>query len=123
MQPSWTSTKLFRHQKVKCTTLRSMGLFSRIKNMFSPSTSSSDEVHQHHHHGAADFAEEQAETDQDTRSGGLLGPRVGMGSGLGSTVVNDPAASDEIRTSANREDDGASEMLIEQERRDAEHGE
>jgi hypothetical protein len=100
-----------------------MGLFSRFKSMFSSSVSSNDTDHQHHRHDAADFAEEQAAADEDTRSGGLLGPRRGMGSGLGSSVVNDPSAEAEIRTSANEEDDGSREMMIEQERRDAEHGE
>lgn len=94
-----------------------------MKNMFSPRASTDDTDHQHHRHGAADFAEEQSETDQDTRSGGLLGPRLGMGSNVGRSVVNDPTAAAELRASANREDDGAKEMLIEQERRDAEHGE
>lgn len=98
-----------------------MGLFNRIKNMFSPS-SSDDTGRQHHRHDAADFAEEQVETDQHTRSG-LLGPRLETGGGLGRTVINDPTAAAEIRSSANREDDGSKEMLIEQERRDAEHGE
>jgi len=100
-----------------------MGLFSRIKNMFTSSTAGGDTDHQHHRHGATDFAEEQAETDQETRSGGLLGPRLGMGSNVGRSVVNDPTAEAELRASANREDDGSKEMLIEQERRDAEHGE
>ena len=98
-----------------------MGLFSRIKYMFNP-TSRNDTGPDHHRHGAADFAQEQVETDQDTR-GGLLGPRLGMGSGLGSTEVNDPTAAAELRSSANREDDGSKEMLIEQERRAAEHRE
>ena len=99
-----------------------MGLFSRFKNMFSPSASSDDTGHTHDRHGAADFAGEQADADEDTRSG-LLGPRLGMGSGPGASVINDPTAAEELRTSADREDDGSKEMLIEQERRDAEHGE
>jgi hypothetical protein len=90
--------------------------------MFSPSASSDDKDHKHHRHEAADFAEEQAETDQNTRSG-LLGPRLGTGGVFGRTEVNDPTAAAEIRTSTNREDDGSKEMLIERERRIAEHGE
>ena len=97
-----------------------MGLLGRIKNMFSPS-SNDDTGPRHHRREAADFAEEQAESDQSHR-GGVLGPRIAMNSGLGEEIVNDPTAAAELRTSADREDDGSKEMLIEQERRDAERG-
>jgi hypothetical protein len=95
-----------------------MGLFDRIKNMFSPS-SSSDAGSRQHGREAADILEEQAVSDESHRSG-LLGPRTAMNSGLGREVTNDPTASAELRTSADHEDDGSKEMLIEQERRDAE---
>lgn len=88
-----------------------MGLFNRFKNMFSPSASSDDKGHKHQRHEAADFTEEQAEVDQITRSG------------IGRPMVNDHTAAAEIQTYTNREDDGSKEMLIERERRDAEHGE
>jgi hypothetical protein len=48
---------------------------------------------------------------------------MAMNSGLGKEVTNDPTAAAELRTSADREDDGSKEMLIERERRDAEHRE
>jgi hypothetical protein len=46
-----------------------------------------------------------------------------MNSGLAREIVNDPTAAAELRSSADREDDGTKEMLIEQERREIEHGE
>jgi hypothetical protein len=98
-----------------------MGLFDRIKNMFSL-TSSDGTSPRHHHREAADFVEEQAESDQSHRDG-LLGPRTAMNSGLGREVTNDPTAAAELRTSVDREDDGSKEMLIQQERRESERGE
>jgi hypothetical protein len=92
-----------------------MGLFSRVKNIFNPS--SSDEAG--HNHGAADLPEEQAEAQETVGRDGLLSPRI-AGPDF---AVNDPSAADQLRVAADREDDGSAEMMIEQERRDAEHGE
>jgi len=111
-----------RHFGVECTTLRCMGLLSRLQNIFRSSSSESSD-HQHRRRAPADPAAEQAEVQETVGRDGALSPRIaGVGPKRG-FAVNDPIAADKIRMAADPEDDGAAAMAIEKERRDAEHGE
>jgi len=87
------------------------------------SSASGTTSHQHHRHEASDPIEESAEANETIGRDGVLSPRL---TGLGPIrgfAVNDPVATDAIRIEANIEDDGATEMMIEHERKNAEHGE
>lgn len=99
-----------------------MGLLSRIKNMFSPSTSSKN-ANRTRRRESADLAEEKAQANETSRNG-ILGPRIAEGTAhtFARTGVNDPTAEAKLRVAANREDDGSKEMLIQNERRAAERG-
>jgi hypothetical protein len=103
-----------------------MGLFRRKKKYEDTSPSGEGATHEFHGRESAHPLADQAQTSETVSRDGVLGPRVVGGMGLpmhgGHLEAEVPDAIDEIRTTADPEDDGARETLIRKEREQEERG-